>query len=120
MRSVTSRAMAGPRGTSPRWQPSGSSMPSKRSSARSPPRHWQRSVRTQTHSCLRATELAGSRDDLTEWLGEAPTSLAYPFGVWGVDVDLEVAEAAEAAGYSAAVVNGTSPFATNPLISPRR
>jgi peptidoglycan/xylan/chitin deacetylase (PgdA/CDA1 family) len=82
---------------------------------------------TQTHPCLRAatperraSELAGSRDDLTEWLGEAPTTLAYPFGVWGVDVDLEVVEAAEAAGYSAAVVNGTSPFATNPLILPRR
>jgi peptidoglycan/xylan/chitin deacetylase (PgdA/CDA1 family) len=82
---------------------------------------------TQTHPCLRAAtperraaELAGSRDDLTEWLGEAPTTLAYPFGVWGVDVDLEVVEAAEAAGYSAAVVNGTSPFATNPLILPRR
>ncbi len=82
---------------------------------------------TQTHPCLRAAtperraaELAGSRDDLTEWLGETPTTLAYPFGVWGVDVDLEVVEATEAAGYSAAVVNGTSPFATNPLILPRR
>ena len=71
---------------------------------------------TQTHPCLRAAtperraaELAGSRDDLTEWLGETPTTLAYPFGVWGVDVDLEVVEATEAAGYKAAVVNGPSP-----------
>jgi len=72
---------------------------------------------TQTHPCLRAAtperraaELAGSRDDLTEWLGEPPTTFAYPFGVWGVDVDLEVTQAAEAAGYKAAVVNGPGPI----------
>ncbi|MEI7626459.1 MAG: polysaccharide deacetylase family protein, partial [Actinomycetota bacterium] len=71
---------------------------------------------TQTHPCLRAAtperraaELAGSRDDLTEWLGEPPTTFAYPFGVWGVDVDLEVVWAAESAGYKAAVVNGPGP-----------
>ena len=76
---------------------------------------------TQTHPCLRAAtperraaELAGSRDDLTEWLGEVPATMAYPFGVWGVDVDLEVAGAAEGAGYSLAVVNGPGPtVATN-------
>jgi peptidoglycan/xylan/chitin deacetylase (PgdA/CDA1 family) len=72
---------------------------------------------TQTHPCLRATtperlaaELEGSRDDLTEWLGEPPTTFAYPFGIWGVDVDLEVIQAAEAAGYQAAVVNGSGPI----------
>ncbi len=59
-------------------------------------------------------------DDLTAWLGSAPTAVAYPFGVWGVDVDLEVAEAARAAGYKLGVVYGRGPEQADPMLLARK
>jgi peptidoglycan/xylan/chitin deacetylase (PgdA/CDA1 family) len=45
-----------------------------------------------------ATELRDSRSTLTEALGQAPTSLAYPYGAW----DARCAQAVRDAGYSSA------------------
>jgi peptidoglycan/xylan/chitin deacetylase (PgdA/CDA1 family) len=53
----------------------------------------------------RAAELAGSAEDLEGWLGRAPTTFSYPFGVPGADVDEATRAAARAAGYRAATVN---------------
>ena len=53
----------------------------------------------------RAEELRRSREDLTGWLGTEPAAFAYPFGVWGADVDAATRDAAAAAGYACAVVN---------------
>jgi peptidoglycan/xylan/chitin deacetylase (PgdA/CDA1 family) len=53
----------------------------------------------------RAEELRRSRDDLAGWLGTEPTAFAYPFGVWGADVDAATRDAVAAAGYAYAVVN---------------
>ena len=53
----------------------------------------------------RAEELRRSREDLAGWLGAEPTAFAYPFGVWGTDVDAATRDAAAAAGYACAVVN---------------
>ena len=82
---------------------------------------------TRSHPSLRAVspdrraaEWAGARDDLTAWLGSAPTAVAYPFGVWGVDVDLEVAQAARAAGYKLGVVHGRGPEQADPMLLARK
>ena len=68
---------------------------------------------TRSHISLRfaddarlADELAGAVTDLTAISGVAPTVLAYPFGVDGVDVDARVVTATRRAGYQAAVLNG--------------
>ncbi len=59
-------------------------------------------------------------DDLTAWLGSAPTAVAYPFGVWGVDVDLKVAQAARAAGYKLGVMYGRGPEQADPMLLARK
>lgn len=81
---------------------------------------------TRSHPCLAVTtgdalrsQLVGAADDLEEWTGSRPDSLAYPFGVWGVDVTRRVCEAAEAAGYSTGFVNGAGPGPGEPLARPR-
>jgi peptidoglycan/xylan/chitin deacetylase (PgdA/CDA1 family) len=53
----------------------------------------------------RAEELRRSREDLAGWLGTEPAAFAYPFGVWGADVDAATRDATAAAGYACAVVN---------------
>lgn len=77
---------------------------------------------TQHHPCLltssperRQEELAGSRDDIEQWTGEMPTSIAYPFGIWGSDVNEAVVDAARDCGYAVGVVNGPGPSGHNPL-----
>jgi peptidoglycan/xylan/chitin deacetylase (PgdA/CDA1 family) len=68
---------------------------------------------TRTHANLRyvdptrlADEVAGSRDDLEQWLEiESPRGLAYPFGVPGADVDHVTRAAAQSAGFEYAVLN---------------
>ena len=77
---------------------------------------------TRHHPCLltssperRQEELAGSRDDIAQWTGEAPTSIAYPFGIWGSDVNEAVVDAARECGYAVGVVNGPGPSGHNPL-----
>ncbi len=82
---------------------------------------------TRSHPSLRAVspdrraaEFVAARDDLATWLGSAPTAVAYPFGVWGVDVDLEVAEAARAAGYKLGVVYGRGPEQADPMLLARK
>ena len=57
----------------------------------------------------------GSREDLTGWLGTAPAAFAYPFGVWGADVDAASRDAAAAAGYAFAVTNSTDAPRDDPL-----
>lgn len=73
---------------------------------------------TRHHSCLATAtdealhaELSGGADDLEGWLGVRPKTVAYPFGVWGVDVTQRVCVAAEAAGYETGFVNGPGPGA---------
>ncbi len=70
-----------------------------------------RSHRSLRHAdgAVQEAEIGGSRDDLTEWLGHAPTAFSYPFGVPGADVDDSVAARVRAAGFSIAVT--TSPGA---------
>jgi peptidoglycan/xylan/chitin deacetylase (PgdA/CDA1 family) len=65
---------------------------------------------TRSHRSLRKAdretqdaEIAGSRDDLTEWLGAEPTGFSYPFGIPGADFDDGVVERVRAAGFSLAV-----------------
>lgn len=77
---------------------------------------------TRQHPCLltssperRKEELSGSRDDIEKWTGVAPTSIAYPFGIWGSDVNEAVADAARECGYAVGVVNGPGPSGHNPL-----
>jgi peptidoglycan/xylan/chitin deacetylase (PgdA/CDA1 family) len=68
---------------------------------------------TRTHANLRYVdgerrmqELAGSREDLAQWLDiESPCGLAYPFGIPGADVDAETRSAARSAGFSYAMLN---------------
>ena len=77
---------------------------------------------TRHHPCLltsspelRQEELEGSRNDIAQWTGEAPTSIAYPFGIWGSDVNEAVVDAARECGYAVGVVNGPGPSGLNPL-----
>ena len=77
---------------------------------------------TRHHPCLltssperRKEELSGSRDDIEKWTGVAPTSIAYPFGIWGSDVNEAVVDAARECGYAVGVVNGPGPSGHNPL-----
>ena len=77
---------------------------------------------TRRHPCLSTLgpkaleeELAGSADDLGEWLGTRPDALAYPFGVWGVDVTAETCRAAATAGFRTGFVNGAGPAPATPL-----
>lgn len=77
---------------------------------------------TRSHPCLllasperRREELVGARNDLEQWTGVVPTSLAYPYGIWGSDVNQAVVAAARDCGYSLAVVNGPGPSGRNPL-----
>ena len=77
---------------------------------------------TRHHPCLltssperRKEELSGSRDDIEKWTGVAPTSIAYPFGLWGSDVNEAVVDAARECGYAVGVVNGPGPSGHNPL-----
>lgn len=77
---------------------------------------------TRTHANLRfcpdgrlQDELLGSRSDLGDLLGEAPLDLAYPFGVWGADVDDETVSAARECGFRSAVLNSASPRTRGPL-----
>jgi peptidoglycan/xylan/chitin deacetylase (PgdA/CDA1 family) len=50
-------------------------------------------------------EIAGSRDDLSAWLGRAPASFSYPFGVPGLDFTRETARLVKEAGFRQAVGN---------------
>jgi len=50
-------------------------------------------------------EMARSRTDLGEWLGEAPTAVSYPFGVPGRDVDERTIAIARELGFTVGVVN---------------
>ena len=52
-----------------------------------------------------AGEIAASRDDLERWLGAAPRSFSYPFGIPEVDFTAETRRAAAAAGFAQAVSN---------------
>lgn len=54
-------------------------------------------------------ELAGSREDLKDLCGVDTDLLAYPFGIWGADVNEAAVAAAEASGFSVAVLNGLAP-----------
>jgi peptidoglycan/xylan/chitin deacetylase (PgdA/CDA1 family) len=65
---------------------------------------------TRSHCSLRhvdgaaqEAEIAGSRDDLRDWLGVEPTSFSYPFGVPGADLDAAVVARVRAAGFSLGV-----------------
>ncbi|MGH2823001.1 MAG: polysaccharide deacetylase family protein, partial [Thermoleophilaceae bacterium] len=65
---------------------------------------------TRSHRCLRYAdqasrdaEIAGSRDDLSAWLGVEPTSFSYPFGVPGADFDDAVVAQVRAAGFTLGV-----------------
>jgi peptidoglycan/xylan/chitin deacetylase (PgdA/CDA1 family) len=50
-------------------------------------------------------EIEGSRDDLCDWLGSAPSGFAYPFGIAGVDFDETTSRLVADAGFDYAVVN---------------
>jgi peptidoglycan/xylan/chitin deacetylase (PgdA/CDA1 family) len=67
----------------------------------------------------RDAELRDSRADLERWLGTAPTAFAYPFGVWGTDVDPAARDAAARAGYRIAVTNSADAPRGDPLALPR-
>ncbi len=54
-------------------------------------------------------EIERSRDDLRGWLGTTPTAFSYPFGVPERDVDATTRAAAQAAGFTCAVVNADAP-----------
>ena len=56
------------------------------------------------------SELAGSREDLRELCGAGAETLAYPFGIWGADVNEGTVAAAADAGFSIAVLNQSPPF----------
>jgi peptidoglycan/xylan/chitin deacetylase (PgdA/CDA1 family) len=65
---------------------------------------------TRSHRSLRhadaaaqEAEITGSRDDLVAWLGTAPTSFSYPFGVPGEHLDDAVVARVRAAGFSLGV-----------------
>jgi peptidoglycan/xylan/chitin deacetylase (PgdA/CDA1 family) len=72
-----------------------------------------------TEPARRDAELRDSRADLERWLGTAPTAFAYPFGVWGTDVDRAARDAAARAGYRIAVTNSTDAPRGDPLALPR-
>ena len=72
-----------------------------------------------TEPARRDAELRDSRADLERWLGTAPTAFAYPFGVWGADVDPAARDAAARAGYRIAVTNSTDAPRGDPLTLPR-
>lgn len=82
---------------------------------------------TRTHPSLRyasperrSAEFLGALEDLSGWLGRTLPMLAYPFGVAGVDVDVEVAEAAQRDGFVAGFVLGPAPAgSTHPMLRPR-
>jgi peptidoglycan/xylan/chitin deacetylase (PgdA/CDA1 family) len=64
----------------------------------------------RSHRCLRHAdeaaqdaEIAGSRNDIAIWLGVAPTTFSYPFGVPGADFDDAVVARVRAAGFSLGV-----------------
>jgi len=72
-------------------------------------------------------ELERSRDDLTRWLGRAPTAFSYPYGVPGRDLDATTQAMAARAGYTLAVVNapgevgpGADPFALARVVAADR
>jgi peptidoglycan/xylan/chitin deacetylase (PgdA/CDA1 family) len=50
-------------------------------------------------------EIEGSRADLRDWLGSAPSGFAYPFGIEGVDFDDTTRRLVADAGFDYAVVN---------------
>jgi peptidoglycan/xylan/chitin deacetylase (PgdA/CDA1 family) len=50
-------------------------------------------------------EIAASRADLERWLGTAPASFSYPFGIPSVDFTAETRRAVAAAGFTQAVSN---------------
>jgi peptidoglycan/xylan/chitin deacetylase (PgdA/CDA1 family) len=56
------------------------------------------------------TEMGRSRDDLTEWLGRAPTAFSYPYGVPGRDVDETTLRVAAEVGFDHAAVNAAGPI----------
>jgi peptidoglycan/xylan/chitin deacetylase (PgdA/CDA1 family) len=66
-------------------------------------------------------EIERSRDDLREWLGEAPAGFAYPFGIPGVDFDELTRGAVADAGFVYAVANdpGAVSATSEPYALPR-
>ena len=50
-------------------------------------------------------EIEGSRADLRDWLGSAPSGFAYPFGIEGVDFDDTTRRLVADAGFDYGVVN---------------
>lgn len=82
---------------------------------------------TRTHANLRFCEadrlhdeLAGARRDLTELTGMETRVVAYPFGVWGADVDSAVTSAAFEEGYETGLLNGGQPTEWDRLAIPRQ
>ena len=57
-------------------------------------------------------EIERSRDDIENWLGEAPRAFSYPFGVPGADVSATTMRLVREAGFAFALVN--APRAVGP------
>jgi peptidoglycan/xylan/chitin deacetylase (PgdA/CDA1 family) len=83
---------------------------------------------TRSHCSLRradeasqVAEIAGSRDDLSRWLGVEPTCFSYPFGVPGADLDDAVVARVRAEGFSLGVTTTPGRIAgADRLMLPRR
>lgn len=85
-------------------------------------RGWEIGSHTRTHPLLTRLDLETAREELLEsriaceeHLGAPCTAVAYPYG----DVNQQVADAAEAAGYEVGVRLGNVLAAAGPLQSPR-
>jgi peptidoglycan/xylan/chitin deacetylase (PgdA/CDA1 family) len=68
-----------------------------------------------------AAEIGGGREQLTEWLGEAPRAFAYPNGVPGRDYGARDVALVRSAGYACAVTTaaGVGRVSTNVYELPR-
>lgn len=73
---------------------------------------------TRRHPCLarlsaaeQYAEMAGSREDLSAWLGVDPCLISYPFGVPGSDVDATTLRVAREAGFTGGAVNASGAVA---------
>jgi peptidoglycan/xylan/chitin deacetylase (PgdA/CDA1 family) len=66
-------------------------------------------------------EIEGSRTDLCDWLGEAPSGFSYPFGIPGVDFDATTRRLVAEAGFRHAVANhpGVVSARSDPYALPR-
>jgi len=66
-------------------------------------------------------EIEHGRDDLSEWLGEAPVGFAYPFGIPGVDFHATTRRLVAGAGFRYAVANhsGAVSAGSDPYALPR-